>query len=268
MSHSIPADNIFERVKDAILCPQPEQKIELLRAIKSSLADLSEVPQASAEILTIALPGLPPELELVHPAQVPRRKLHSVEGRIALIHAVCHIEYNAINLALDAIYRFQTMPLSYYMDWMQVAAEEASHFQMLSNRLQQLGSYYGAHSAHNGLWEMAVKTGHSVLHRMALVPRVLEARGLDVTPGMIERLTSVGDHETVALLEIILAEEVGHVEIGTRWYKHACAEAGVESQTTFIGLLKQYDVHTGKGPLHVTARKQAGFSQMELDALN
>ncbi len=131
MSHSIPADNIFERVKDAILCPQPEQKIELLRAIKSSWADLSEVPQASAEILTIALPGLPPELELVHPAQVPRRKLHSVEGRIALIHAVCHIEYNAINLALDAIYRFQTMPLAYYMDWMQVAAEEASHFQML-----------------------------------------------------------------------------------------------------------------------------------------
>ena len=268
MSNPISADNFFEQIKDVILCPQPTEKISLLTALKASLSGLSAVPKASAEIITIKLPGLPPELELVHPAQVPRRKLNSIEGRIALIHAVCHIEYNAINLALDAIYRFQNMPLAYYTDWMRVAAEEASHFQMLSNRLQQLGSYYGAHSAHNGLWEMAVKTGHSVLHRMALVPRVLEARGLDVTPGMIERLISVADHETVALLKIILAEEVGHVEIGTRWYKHACVEAGVESQTTFIALLKEYDVHTGKGPLHVVARKQAGFSQMELDALN
>ena len=261
-------DDIFARVKDAIICPQPTQKIVLLGAIEDRLMNLSEAPNASAEILPIDLPGLPPELELVHPAQVPRRKLHSVEGRIALIHAVCHIEYNAINLALDAIYRFQTMPLGYYRDWLRVAIEEASHFEMLSHRLQQLGSYYGAHSAHNGLWEMAVKTGHSVLHRMALVPRVLEARGLDVTPGMIQRLTAVGDHETVALLEIILAEEVGHVEIGTRWYKYACEQAGVESQATFIALLKQYDVHTGKGPLHVAARKQAGFSQIELEALN
>ena len=186
-------DDIFARVKDAIICPQPTQKIVLLGAIEDRLMNLSEAPNASAEILPIDLPGLPPELELVHPAQVPRRKLHSVEGRIALIHAVCHIEYNAINLALDAIYRFQTMPLGYYRDWLRVAIEEASHFEILSHRLQQLGSYYGAHSAHNGLWEMAVKTGHSVLHRMALVPRVLEARGLDVTPGMILSLIHISE---------------------------------------------------------------------------
>ncbi|XP_014680055.1 PREDICTED: uncharacterized protein HI_0077-like, partial [Priapulus caudatus] len=135
-----------------------------------------------------------------------------------LIHAVTHIEFNAINLALDALYRFQHMPRDFYIDWLQVAAEEAHHFSLLRQRLEKMGYHYGDMPAHNGLWEMTVATDHDVLTRMALVPRVLEARGLDVTPGMMERLKKVDDQETVDILTLILRDEIGHVAIGSRWH--------------------------------------------------
>ena len=176
-------------------------------------------------------------------------------------------QVNAINLALDAAYRFQDMPIDYYRDWLRVAAEEAKHFSLLAARLRQLGSAYGDLTAHNGLWEMAVKTQSSLVERMALVPRVLEARGLDVTPGMIERLQAVDDLETVRILTIILADEIGHVEVGTRWFKYACQQADCDPQATFIQLLQQYEVGYAKGPLHIQARQQAGFSEAEMNAL-
>ena len=160
------------------------------------------------------------------------------------------------------------MPKQYYLDWMRVAAEESKHFLLLSERLLQLGSSYGELTAHNGLWEMALKTRHSVVERMALVPRVLEARGLDVTPGMIKRLDAVGDKETVAILKVILHEEIGHVEIGTRWFRYACEQQALDSEATFLELLKQYEVSVGAGPLHTQAREQAGFSELELKALS
>ena len=190
------------------------------------------------------------------------------QGRVALVHAICHIEFNAINLALDAVYRFQDMPRDYYIDWMKVAAEESKHFLLLHARLAQLGSHYGEHLAHNGLWEMAIKTQHSIVERMALVPRVLEARGLDVTPGMIDRLTTVGDVETVNILKIILHDEIGHVETGTKWFRYACEQENIDSEATFISLLAEYGVTTGNGPMHIDARQQAGFSQTELNALS
>ena len=246
----------------------PQHKTAQVNNIYAELlADKLEF-NAHKNIDAIEIPGRPDKPELVHPSQVARRKLNTLQGRIALVHAICHIEFNAINLALDACYRFQTMPKQYYLDWMRVAAEESKHFLLLSERLSQLGSYYGALAAHNGLWEMALKTRHSVVERMALVPRVLEARGLDVTPGMIKRLDAVGDDETVAILNIILREEIGHVEIGTRWFRYACEQQALDSETTFLALLKQYEVSIGVGPLHIQAREQAGFSETELKALS
>lgn len=258
----------FDHVKQALLENSPHKKIELVNAIYADLlSDQVEFFQHS-KIDTIKIPGRPDKPELVHPSKVTRRKLNSIQGRIALVHAICHIEFNAINLALDACYRFQAMPKQYYCDWMRIAAEESKHFLLLQERLSQLGSFYGEMCAHNGLWEMAIKTQHSVVERMALVPRVLEARGLDVTPGMIERLESVDDLDTVKILHIILREEIGHVEIGTRWFRYACEQRQLDSESTFIALLKQYEVSVGIGPLHIEARQQAGFSETELKALS
>lgn len=212
-------------------------------------------------------PGRPPRPELVDPRELPRRRLGSDAGRAALVHAIAHIEFNAINLALDAAWRFRDMPDAYYPDWLSVAADEARHFLMLARRLDELGHAYGDFPAHNGLWEMAEKTAGSCLERMALVPRVLEARGLDVTPGMIERLREAGDEATVSALEVILAEEVRHVEIGSRWFTWCCERAGVEPEATFLELLRTRFAGRVRGPFNVPARLRAGFSERELAAL-
>ena len=221
----------------------------------------------SDAVVAILVPGRPDKPELVDPKAVKHRKLTTPEGRAGLVHAVSHIEFNAINLALDAVYRFRDMPDQFYRDWLLVAAEESKHFNLLRNRLEKMGCHYGDLPAHNGLWEMAVKTDHDVLTRMALVPRVLEARGLDVTPGMIKRLEQVGDTETVAILKIILQEEIGHVAIGSRWFNFCCEIKSVEPESTFRELLKQYMGGGLRGPLHREARLQAGFSEEELKQL-
>jgi uncharacterized ferritin-like protein (DUF455 family) len=215
----------------------------------------------------ITAPGRPRRPELVSPRELPKRGFNSREGRAALVHAVAHIEFNAINLAWDAVYRFRGMPRQFYDDWVRVAEEEANHFVLLQERLVDLGYDYGDFVAHNGLWAMAEETAHDVLVRMALVPRVLEARGLDVTPGMIARLTRAGDEETVALLEIILRDEIGHVEIGSRWFRWSCAQRGVAPEETFRDLIGRYMKGGLKGPFHYAARLRAGFSENELAAL-
>ena len=257
----------FESVKLALLHNDPKQKIQLVNEIHTQLTSNAVKIVPLTNVDSIAVPGRPSKPTLVHPSQVTRRNLNSTQGRIALIHAICHIEFNAINLALDAAYRFQSMPYDFFYDWIQVAVEESKHFLLLSGRLNDLDCQYGEYSAHNGLWEMALKTQHSVVERMALVPRVLEARGLDVTPGMIDRLKVVGDEKTVSILEIILRDEVGHVEIGSKWFRYACEQQDIDPQTMFISLLKKYQISTGKGPLHVEARKKAGFQAQELRAL-
>lgn len=216
----------------------------------------------------IGTPGRPAKPALVAPKRLHRRSLHTPEGHAALIHAIAHIEFNAINLALDAVYRFRDMPAAYYDDWMRVADEEAYHFQLVRDHLNALGYDYGDFDAHNGLWEMAQKTADDPLVRMALVPRVLEARGLDVTPGIMKKLSDHGDQAAVAVLEIILRDEVGHVEIGTRWFHYLCAARGLEPEATFRGLYEAYMGGTGRGrtsgPLHRDARLAAGFSENEL----
>ena len=212
-------------------------------------------------------PGRPVAPVLIEPARVPRRRLGTPAGRIALVHAIAHIEFNAINLALDAACRFRGMPDAYYRDWISVAADEARHFMLLSDRLGALNARYGDLPAHNGLWEMAEQTADSCLVRMALVPRVLEARGLDVTPGMIERLRQVGDFETVAILEIILAEELRHVAIGSRWFRYCCKREGKAPATTFLELLETRYRGKVRGPFNKKARLAAGFTEAEMAAL-
>ena len=215
----------------------------------------------------IHMPGRPASPRLVHPRELPRRGFGSNQGRAAFIHAVAHIEFNAIDLAWDAVYRFRGMPAQFYSDWVLVARDEARHFRMLRTRLLALGHDYGDFDAHNGLWEMAEKTAHDGLARMALVPRVLEARGLDVTPGMIVKLRALGDDATAGILEVILREEVAHVAAGSRWYRWHCERAGIEPRTRFRELLREYAGGVLHKPFNTEARLQAGFDVEELRAL-
>jgi uncharacterized ferritin-like protein (DUF455 family) len=191
----------------------------------------------------------------------------SAQGRAAFIHSIAHIEFNAIDLAWDAVYRFRGLPHAYYADWVAVANDEARHFTMLRTRLRALGYDYGDFDAHNGLWEMAEKTAHDGLVRMALVPRVLEARGLDVTPAMIVKLRALGDDETAEILATILDEEVAHVAAGSRWFRWYCEQQQCEPQATFGALLAHYAPGATRRILNEKARLAAGFSQYELDQL-
>lgn len=216
---------------------------------------------------SIRMPGRPPRPRLVPPRDLPRRGFGTTEGRAGFIHAVAHIEFNAIDLAWDAVYRFRGMPASYYADWVGVAADEARHFTLLRARLQEFGRDYGDFDAHNGLWDMAEKTAQDALARMALVPRVLEARGLDVTPGMIGKLRALGDDATAGILEVILREEVAHVAAGSRWYRWLCERAGVEPRQRFRELLAEYARPVLYGPFNLQARAAAGFDAEELEAL-
>ena len=213
------------------------------------------------------MPGRPAKPALVHPRDLPRRGLGSVQGRAAFVHAIAHIELNAIDLAWDAVYRFRGLPSALYADWVQVAHDESRHFVLLRNRMREFGHDYGDFDAHNGLWEMTEKTAHDGLARMALVPRVLEARGLDVTPGMIVKLRELGDEATVAILDLILQEEVAHVAAGSRWFRWYCEQRGVEPRARFRELLKEYAGGYLHGPFNIEARLLAGFDEDELAAL-
>jgi uncharacterized ferritin-like protein (DUF455 family) len=215
----------------------------------------------------ITAPGRPTLPELISPRDLPRRKLGDPVGHACLIHAIAHIEFNAIDLGWDAVHRFRDMPRDYYGDWIRVADEEARHFTLLRNHLKTLGYDYGDFPAHNGLWDMAQRTASDPLVRMALVPRVLEARGLDVTPGMMKRLRDIGDSRAVEILDVIWHDEVGHVEIGTRWFRYLCQQRGLEPDSTFAGLIKEYIPERVRGPFDHAMRKQAGFSEWEIDFL-
>lgn len=257
--------DLFAAAKACLDCVDPAEKLRLTRAAWQALRDDELcIDSGATPPEPIGAPGRPCRPRLVAPRQLAQRGLGSDEGRAALVHAVAHIEFNAINLAWDAVYRFRGMPGQYYRDWVSVAYDESRHFALLSKRLAELGHAYGDFDAHNGLWEMAEKTAHSDTARMALVPRVLEARGLDVTPGMIARLTGAGDTATVTVLEIILREEVAHVAFGTHWFHWCCARDGLEPQATFRQLLAEYMGGSLRGPFNLEARRDAGFAENEL----
>ena len=213
------------------------------------------------------LPGIPSKPELVSPKFVEKRSMVTIEGRATLIHALAHIEFNAINLALDAIWRFPNMPRAYYLDWLQVASEEALHFSLLTNHLKRLGYDYGDFPAHNSLWEMAERTKDDCLARMALVPRTLEARGLDAGPGLKSKLVQAGDTLAGAILDIIMRDEIGHVAIGNRWYGYLCEQQHCDPIKTYVMLRKKYNAPKIKGPYNIEARRKAGFSENEIQSL-
>jgi len=181
------------------------------------------------------VPGRPVRPQLVAPGALAQRAVGKAEGRAALLHALAHIEFNAIDLAWDCIQRFRELPDDYYDDWVGVARDEATHFLLLRARLRDLGADYGDLPAHNGLWEMAEKTAGNLLERMALVPRFLEARGLDVAPGMIDRLERAGDEASAAIVRRILAEEVAHVAAGSRWFRYLCELRGLDADAEHLG---------------------------------
>ncbi|MFL6673094.1 MAG: ferritin-like domain-containing protein [Massilia sp.] len=210
------------------------------------------------------IPGRPARPELVPPRLVGRRSMATLEGRAMLIHALAHIEFNAVNLALDALWRFPDMPAEYYTDWLRVANEEANHFSLLSAHLRALGYQYGDFPAHDSLWEMVEKTRDDIIARMALVPRTLEARGLDAIPPLRAKLAQAGDLAAARILDLILQEEIGHVEIGNRWYGYLCEQRGLEPRTTYDELAVRYEAPVLKGPFNIEARRLAGFTETEL----
>ena len=258
----------FEQAKTCLDISSPGEKCDAVSRFFEAVENDVISFDPHTPVSPIGDAGRPDKPELVDPANLKRRRLGSVKGRAALVHAVAHIEFNAINLALDAAYRFRRMPQQFYFDWLSVAADEVRHFRLLERRLRALGFEYGDFPAHNGLWEMAQRTADDCLKRMALVPRVLEARGLDVTPGMIDRVQASGDEELVRILRVILDEEVRHVEIGSYWFNVCCDQRGLEPESTFLDLLDTYFRGAVRGPFNIPARLQAGFTQREMEAIS
>jgi uncharacterized ferritin-like protein (DUF455 family) len=221
-------------------------------------------PDAALDVDDALRPGRPALPRLVHPRDVPQRGAGTDEGRAALLHAIAHIEFNAVDLALDAVWRFSGMPDAWYRDWARVAAEEALHFGLLADELARRGHGYGDWDAHDGLWEMAMRTRHDPLARMALVPRLMEARGLDVTPLIQRKLAQAGDATAVAILQRILDDEVGHVEVGNRWYAFLCERAGLDPLLAWDGLADAHGASPPRPPFNREARLRAGFTEREL----
>ena len=266
-----PLGGLFGAALACLYERDPEAKLRATRQAATDWRAGGLALDESCPVDPLTEPGRPARPELVHPRDLARRSARASKaggkGRAALIHAVAHIEFNAINLAWDAVQRFHGLPRAYYDDWVRVADEEALHFGLMRDRLRALGYDYGDFPAHDGLWSMALRTAADPLERMALVPRVMEARGLDVTPGMIARLRVAGDEETAACLEIILRDEVGHVAAGTRWFRHLCEARGLDAETEYFALLGRYLGEEIRCPLNLPDRHRAGFSATELARL-
>ena len=261
-----PSSNLFIRARACLSARSVDRKIALVETLHADWqAERLSLDRVELDGLTEA--GCPERPRLVHPSRLKKRSLATDEGRLSLIHAVTHIEFNAINLACDAVFRFREMPPTFYEDWLGVAREEAEHFTLLRARLRASGRDYGDYPAHTGLWDMARRTAHDVLARMAMVPRMLEARGLDVTPRMITRLEAAGDSETADVLTVILRDEVGHVKLGSKWFRSLCEQRGLDPEEAYFGMIDQYLSGEVICPLHKTARIEAGFSEQEIERL-
>ncbi len=258
-----------QRALQAFCQPDPDLKAAATLALECDAA--STLDCHAKLVLGPDLPGRPARPELVHPQQVPRRSPFTADGHSALMHSIAHIEFNAINLALDAVWRFAGMPDDYYRDWLRVAREEAKHFTMLCDHLQQQGHAYGDFVAHDGLWTMCESTRDDITARMALVPRTLEARGLDATPLIQAKLRKVGTPRAAAAVEIldtILAEEVGHVAIGNHWFLWLCQRENLDPSRFYTEAAERHRAPRLKPPFNLAARKLAGFSDTELHLLS
>jgi uncharacterized ferritin-like protein (DUF455 family) len=247
----------------ALLQASPAAKAGMARALAPDLP-LDAALRLGAPA---GIPGRPPRPLLVPHQQLKPRPVHTLEGRATLLHALAHIELNAIDLACDILWRFADQPEAFYRDWARVAREEALHFQLLSAHLESLGFAYGAFPAHHGLWEMAEKTQDDLLARLALVPRTLEARGLDAAPPIRAKLVKAGDLRAGEILDVILADEIGHVAVGNHWYGWLCERRGLDPVATYASLAQAYQAPRLRGPFNLAARRAAGFSDVELAAL-
>jgi uncharacterized ferritin-like protein (DUF455 family) len=283
-----PSSSFFNRILEALMMPSAETKCQYVDALATEyLVDgLSyDDQQAYAalqmsskqrhpwshpddiEVHAIPKAGLPLHLIETTGGHVPHRGMGQAIGRAHMLHAIAHIEFNAINLALDAIWRFRTMPIMYALDWLKVAHDEAIHFRLLQTRIRSYGHDYGDFPTHGGLWEMATRTDHDVLVRMALVPRVMEARGLDVTPSIIHKFQSASDHETAQVLQRIYQDEIIHVQLGNRWFNALCQDQLLEPMATFKILLNAYGRNVLKAPFNKAGRHLAGFTEYELQLI-
>ncbi|HMC17091.1 MAG TPA: ferritin-like domain-containing protein [Albitalea sp.] len=255
-----------QRALEVLCIAEPGAKAREARALFASIADH---PLDSSIVIAepAGIPGRPQRPALVPPKEVPTRSPFTREGRAALLHAIAHIEFNAINLALDAAWRFAGMPDAFYRDWLRVASEEALHFSLLREHLQSLGFDYGDFDAHDGLWLMTQRTAHDITARMALVPRTLEARGLDATPPLQHKFARAGDARAVEILGIILRDEIGHVAIGNCWYRWLCARDGHDPLQLYAELAERYQAPRLRPPFNREARAAAGFTEHEIAAL-
>lgn len=260
--------DLTQRTAECLDACDPVRKVQLTQGLYQDWCRQALPINSDVVIEPIADVGRPQKPELVAPKYLAKRSIQTQEGRVILCHALAHIEFNAINLALDAVYRFPHMPQQYYADWLKVASEEAYHFSLLQSYLDNHGATYGDYAAHNGLWEMAQLTAHDVMVRMALVPRVLEARGLDVTPGILKKLQQTKDEAFISHLNIIYRDEVTHVAIGSHWFKYLCEQRQLNARETFKQLIQEYMNGSLRGPFDEVARLQAGFSAEEIADLN
>ena len=251
--------SLAEAARDVLLCADARGKAALAREVAARWR-AGEL-EADAAVPMPDRPNRPAEPKLLLPRDMPRRSFKGERGRVALLHSLAHIELNAIDLAFDIAGRFQAdgLPSVFFDDWVGVGDDEARHFTMLEGRLASFGARYGDLPAHDGLWQAAEETRHDLLARLAVVPMVLEARGLDVTPAMIERLTSAGDKESAAVLDTIYTEEQGHVGAGAKWFRHVCSLRGLAPEPAFHDLVKRHFRGALKPPFNAEARRAAGL---------
>lgn len=253
--------------REVLLCRNADEKAFTARRVAAAWSQgmLSCGPGVDMPIR----PNRPAKPELRLPRDMPRRSFKGERGRVALLHSLAHIELNAIDLAFDLVGRFagEPMPRAFFDDWIRVGDDEARHFMMLQARLAAHDATYGDHPAHDGLWQAAEETRHDLLARLAIVPMVLEARGLDVTPGMISRLKAAGDLQSAHVLETIYEEEKTHVSAGTRWFAHLAAERALNPEITFRDLVKRHFRGALKPPFNVEARLEAGLEPRFYDPL-
>jgi len=259
-----------EAAFSALCETQAADKVQAVQLLWAQRDTLALDTQAQMQDANQKAPGRPDKPLLQNPQHVPQRSVHTDKGLAALVHSVCHIEFNAINLALDALWRFAGLPHNYYQDWLSVAYEESTHFVLLQNLLNQMGCAYGDFAAHDGLWSMCEKTAGDVLARMALVPRTLEARGLDATPLIQAKLLlSSSPHASAfqSVLDTILRDEVGHVAIGNHWFRYLCDAQGLDPLSHYPALVQHHAAPRLKPPFNSSARLAAGFTQAEIDWL-
>ncbi|SPY33166.1 ferritin-like domain-containing protein [Pasteurella canis] len=266
---------LWQAISTALIETVPEKKCELVNRLYDELlptVNLTELADFPIVTPSQDIAGFPHKPLLVTPKDVPKRSFATEDGYAATLHAIAHIEFNAINLGLDAAWRFGRHAqlelgegMAFVKDWLRVAREESTHFTLLNQHLKSLGYQYGDFEAHAGLWEMSQATAHDIWERMALVPRVLEARGLDATPVLQDKIRQRKDIDAVSILDIILRDEIGHVSIGNHWYHALSAKRGLDAMQCFGELLRKYRIVIFKGVINTDARLQAGFTQYELD---